>query len=296
MGFEKLTNEDIVDTVHITELHESTGEVVSYTKGIYSKRGMDKLENNKKLVLSQKELHLYLRQEFGNFYFYFYNKLDKYDIKPQYKLRFLYLASHLDYNNGSMIIRGEYNTKIRLNRQTMKDILMLKGAEFNNTVKVLSECDLLIKDGKYYDLNTDCSSKGNVPKNKKDYTRVFIKTIRDLYGKCEPKNHKQLYYIFKILPFVNLQFNIPCHNTDCETMNLVEPMKLPDVCDAIGYDRSSSNKLWKLIRGFKINGDYVVCKHTIDDKEYIAINPRVYYAGTRIENASYLTGIFDMAK
>lgn len=292
----KLKSSDIVDVLHVKEISEETGEVIEYTKPVYSKEAKTKLDKNKNIVLSQKELHLYLKEEYGNFFFYFYNKLDAYDIKPQYKLRFLYLASHLDYNNGNMVIRGEYNTKIRLNKQTMKDILNLKDTEFKTTIKALMECGLLIKDNKYYNLNTDCSVKGEVSANKKNYTRVFIKTIRELYNKCEPKNHKQLYYVFKMLNSINLQFNIPCYNAECESLDDIKPMKLPDICEVVGYDRSSSNKFWKSIRGFKIGNDYVVCKHCIDDKEYIAINPRIYYAGTKIENVSYLVRLFDMAK
>ena len=292
----KLKPSDIVDTIYIKEIYENTGEVIEYTKPVYSAEAQTKLSENKNIMLSQKDLHLYLKKEYGNFFFYFYNKLDSYDIKPQYKLRFLYLASHLDYNNGNMIIRGEYNTKIRLNRQIMKDILNLKDTEFKTTIKVLMDCGLLIKEDKYYNLNTDCSVKGEIPTNKKDYTRIFIKTIRDLYNKCEPKNHKQLYYVFKMLPVINLQFNMPCYNADCETIDNIKPMKLSDICEVVGYDKSSSNKFWKLIRGFKIDDNYVVCKHSIDDKEYIAINPRIYYAGTKIENVSYLVRLFDITK
>ncbi|MGL6175096.1 MAG: hypothetical protein ACRC1P_10875 [Cellulosilyticaceae bacterium] len=292
----KINPSDIIDTLHIVEVSEETGNVVEYTKSVYSAEAKEKMEENKNIILSQKELHVYLKEEYGNFFFYFYNKLDTYDIKPQYKLRFLYLASHLDYNNGNMIIRGEHNMKIRLNKETMRDILKLKDTEFRKTVKALTDCGLLIKDGKHYDLNTDCSVKGEVPKNKKDYTRVFIKTIRNLYDKCDPISHKQLYYIFKILPLVNLQFNIPCRNTECETIRDIHPLTMTEICNEIGYNSTHASRLWKELRGFKVDDNYVLCKHSIDDKEYLAINPMVYYAGTRIDNVKYLIGIFDMVK
>lgn len=296
MRLEKLTKEDILDTRHVTEVSEVTGEVISYTKDILTKEGQDKVDNNKKLKVSQKELHQYLRSEVGNFFFYFYNVLDEVEIKPQYKVRFLYLASHLDYNNNLLVARGEYNAKIQLNRQMISDILKLKNAEFKNTLKILIEKGLIIKDDKHYKLNTNYSIKGDIPKNKNEYTRVFIKSIRELYDKCEPKQHKQLYYLFKMLPYINVNFNMPCSNISIDIMSKIEPLTIKELCVRVGYGISNNNKLWNILRGFKIGEDYVVCKHTVDENEYIAINPRVYYAGTQMDNVKHLISIFEMAK
>ena len=293
---QKLNPDDIIDTLHIREISEVTGEIVEYEKAVYSPNGQSKIDENKRIKLSEKELHVYLKEEYGNFFFYFYNVLDKYDIKPQYKVRFLYLASYLDFNNNLLVAKDEYNVKIQLNRQMIKDILKLKDAEFRNTLNVLLECGLLIKDDKHYKLNTSCGIKGEVKSSKELYTRVFITSIRQLYDKCKPVNHKQLYYLFKILPHVNINYNIPCNDTQTDIISEVKPYTMKDICKTIGYDSTSTNKVWNILRGFKIGDDYVVCKHSIDKDEYITVNPRVYYAGTRIENVRYLMNIFDMAK
>lgn len=293
---EKINPNDIIDTLHITEVSEETGEAVTYTKAVYSPEGQSKLDENKQIKLSEKELHVYLKEEYGNFFFYFYNVLDTYDIKPQYKVRFLYLASYLDFNNDLLVAKDEYGLKIQLNKPLMRDILKLKDTEFKSTLKTLIDSGLMIKDGSHYKINTVCSIKGNAPNTKQLYTRLFIKSIRELYDMCDAKNHKQLYYIFKILPYVNLQFNMVCHKTDCDIMKNIEPINITDLCRLIGYKETNSTRLWNTIRGFKIGEDYVVCKHSVDKQEFITINPRIYYAGTRIENISYLTSIFDMAK
>lgn len=296
MKLERITQDDILDTRYITEISETTGEVITYTKAIYNESGKEKLENNKIIKLSEKELHQYLKEEVGNFFFYFYNVLDECDIKPQYKVRFLYLASYLDYNNNLLVAKSEYNCKIQLNRQMVKDILKLKESEFKNTIKTLLDNGLMLKDGIYYKLNTSYSIKGCLQKKSREYTRVFIRSIRELYDKCEPKQHKQLYYIFKMLPHVNVNFNIPCKNIDDDVMSNIDPLKINDICSLIGYDSSNGNKLWNILRSFKIGDNYVVCKHVVDESEYIAINPKLYYAGTRMENVKHLIGIFEMSR
>lgn len=296
MRLEKLNPGDIIDTKHITEVSELTGEVISYSKEVYSDEGQQKLDNNKKLKVSQNELHKFLNEDVGKFFFYFYNKLEEYDISPQNKVRFLYLASYLDYDNGDIINKGQFNIKLRMNRQNLMDILLLKDREFRNTLSALVNNNLLIRDTKYYKINTDCVSKGSLPNKSANYTRVFIDTIRELYVKCDPKSHKQLYYIFKLLPYINFQYNIPCTNNDCEILGDIIPLSMKDMCEIVGYDSTSTTKLWNGLRKFKIQDNYVVCKHVVDDLEFICINPRLFYAGTRIEDISYIIGVFDMAK
>lgn len=183
-----------------------------------------------------------------------------------------------------------------MNRQNLMDVLLLKEREFRNTLSVLVDSKLLIKDDKHYKINTDCVSRGSLPNKSSDYTRVFIDTIRELYVKCDPKNHKQLYYVFKLLPYINLQYNIPCTNVECEVLGDIVPLSLKDICEIVGYDKTSTSKLWNALRKFKIQENYVVCKHVVDDLEFICINPRLFYAGTRIEDVSYVIGVFDMVR
>lgn len=294
----QLQKSNIKDMVRVIEISENTGEVVEYTKKKYTEEYKEKLNKNKIVAFDGKVGLDYLKNEFGSFFFYFYNKLDAYDIPAQYKLRFLYLASYLDYNNGYLIIKGQYNTKIRLNKQTMKDLLNLKDREFRKTENILVDTGLLIKDGTYYNSNTDCTVRGDLPcsiKNK-DYTRVFISTIQDLYTKCDPRSHKQLYYIFKMLPYVNFKYNMVCHNVNQDVMSDINPMTMPEICDKIGYERINASKLWRILRGFKVGGDYAICKHCVDEGEYITINPRIYYSGKSMKDIDYLINIFDMAK
>lgn len=296
MRLEKLTKEDILDTKHITEVSEVTGEVVTYTKEILTDAGRSKIDNNKKIKISEKELHQYLKSEVGNFFFYFYNVLDGIDIPLQYKTRLLNIASYIDYNSDDLIIRGECNVKLKLTKSNLKDIMNVGDTEFRKTLKVLIDNELIYKNGRHYKVNTDCIIKGDAPKVTPEYCRVFIKTIRDLYIGTEPKNHKQLYYIFKLLPHVNRQFNIPCRNVECDTLQDIEPMSLADICFAIGLDVTHRNRLWKMLRGFKVDDDYMMCKHEVDDIDFLCINPKLFYAGTRIENISYMINVFDMAK
>lgn len=292
----KLNPEDIVDTLHVREISEETGEILEYSKSVYSAEGSSKIIDNKRYKISENELHQYINEEFGRFFFYMYSNIDDYDLQPQYKTRVLVLASYLDYNSNVLVEKSERNINLKLNKDNIKDILKLSDSEFRKTMKALTDSGVVIKDDKNYILN-NCFKRGNLKSKSVLCTRVFVKSIRDLYWSTEAKNHKQLYYLFKMLPYTNMQFNIPCKNINCENIDSIDPLTMNDISSLLGYGDNNGGKLWKVLRGFKINGNYAVCKFSFDeDKEYITINPRLYYAGTQIENVTYIINIFDMAK
>ena len=130
-----------------------------------------------------------------------------------------------------------------------------------------------------------------------DYSIENInKQIKGLYNKTDSKNHKQLYHIFKLLPTVNKQFNIPCREIDCDTIEMIDPLSMADVCEVLGYHRTNRSKVWKMLRGFRVEDDYMFCKHEVDAIDFLCINPKLFYAGTQIDNLKCMINVFDMAK
>lgn len=296
MKLEKLSKDDLLDIRHITEVSETTGEVITYTKEVYTEEGSEKLANNRKIKVSQKDLHKYLNEDIGNFFFYFYNRLDEVDISPQYKVRFLILATYLDYESEYISTKDDSGIKIRLSTKDVKEIMKLSKGEFSKTINALISSELIENDDGYYKINIQYAFRGELDKRKSNYTRVFIDTVKALYNKTDSKNHKQLYYIFKLLPTVNKQFNIPCREIDCDIMEMIDPLNMSDICEVLGYHRTNRSKVWKMLRGFKVEDDYMFCKHEVDDIDFLCINPKLFYAGTQIQNLICMINVFDMAK
>ena len=167
--------------------------------------------------------------------------------------------------------------------------------EFKKTIKVLKEENLLIKEKMFYRLNTEYCIKGNIVK-KNGYTRVFVNTIRNLYINTKPIYHKQLYYFFKLLPYINLQFNILTENVKEEKSENITPMSMTDICKLLNVNTKDPKKMFKTLKSFMIGDEYVLCKHEINNIEAYSINPKLYYMGTQIHNLLYLTNLFAMAK
>lgn len=279
----------IKDTVIVMETSMTTGEVTEYEKNIYEQLSVQDEINKRK---SKDMLYATIDDEFGNYFLYFYNNMNEIDIPTNMKARFLYLCTYIGYNE--YLIDTYDNDKrllVPLSRKDLESLLGLSEREFKTTIKSLTDSGLLIFDGKYYKVNTNVIIRGNT-NCKKGYTRVFFNSVRHLYKNCKPIQHKQLYYLFMILPYVNVQHNVVCSNIEEEMQENIEALNVKDMCDICFYNRHDSTKFKNNLLKFKIGDKDVLIISYRGTGEFIRINPSVYYAGTRIGDLNDLMGEF----
>ena len=298
MKLQKLEKEDIKDVLYVTEVSESTGEVVTYEKCVLTSDGISKQRENIEEIKRYKEAHEYIRRELGMFFFYFYNKMDKVEIPLAHKTRFIYLSSFLGYNTENLVtkIQGKGNVYFRIKRDKLFEILSLPEREFRRTMKSLTDVDVVYKDGNYYNIKSEYSIHGENNNANKGCTRVFIDNIRKLYVETDYRKHKQLYYLFKILPNVNLENNIVCTNVKEMEIYKTIPMSLKDIVLSLGLSEKYNKTWFNDMRKFKIDGNYVIMRTEIGDEMSIIINPKVYYGGNNIDNLKYIIGLFESAR
>lgn len=296
---QKLNPNDIKDICHVTEILESTGEVTEYTKALYTDEKIAKDSQIKQYILSKKESHTFINEELGHFYFYFYTKMnDLEDLSNQYKVRYIMLATYLEYGSNKLVGKesGKGNINLKLTKKDLKIILTLSDSEFLKTIKALEEYNLVYElDGGYY-LNNDYCIKGENINKKDDYTRVFINTFRNLYWNTKSMYHKQLYTFFLLIPYINIQSNIICKNVDEESIKQIIPINTSNMAEVLGVAQKHSSRLYNDLRRFKINEEYVIGKFDIGGVQSMIINPKVYYSGDNIDRLQYIIGLFTMAK
>ena len=56
-----------------------------------------------------------------------------------------------------------------------------------------------------------------------------------------------------MMPYVNVQWNIVCHNPLEDHLEMIEPMTLGEFCDVIGYDRTHAQRLLDNYRKITFN-------------------------------------------
>lgn len=235
----------------------------------------------KKMIDDRDELSEIISAECGSFYFNFFNGgLNSMDIKESIKLRFLYLCTYTNYSEkGQYLV---YDNGKKMDRGGISDVLNLSDRELSVTITTLVKNNLLIKDGRYYMVDKDLMARGKLkPAQNKDYhTRVFDNGLRELYINCNAKQHKQLYYLFKLLPYVNLKYNAVCQNPTEDIVDNIIPLKLSEICEIVGYSIPNAKKFEKDMLKLQLFNQYAMLGIINGKGVWYKINPRILYSGT----------------
>lgn len=234
-----------------------------------------------KMIEERDELSCLMASECGGFYFNFFKGgLIDMDIKESVKLRFLYLCTYTNYTEKGMYL--VYDNGKKMDRGGIGDTLSLSDRELSSTITSLIKNKLIIKEGRYYMINRDVVYRGRISngKIKESYSRIFDKGLRELYANCDAKQHKQLYYLFKLLPYVNLKYNAICQNPSENIADDVIPLKLSEICEIVGYNPKNSGRLKKDMYELHLFGQYAILGIENKNGMWFKINPRVLYAGT----------------
>lgn len=212
------------------------------------------------------------------------------DIRDASLTRLMYLATFLCYDG---YLKDGRNPVVK---NMLPMYLNISKREYYRFWKEMTISNLMYEhDGKIY-LNDEMFVKGSIERSKIKYfavqekyiTRIYIAAVRELYKTATKESVKFLGYLFRILPYVNREYNVCCFDPLETNIDYIEPLSLGDFADIIGYDRSSVNKLAKVLHNpkFIVGGKernamrYVAASGTSSDTYGMFINPRVYYAGS----------------
>lgn len=280
-----------------------TGEVVEINEqGIILQTHEEKQKTKEYFEsLKKKEKINQTYKEYGNFVWHIYTTLQETfpSLKPSNVTRLMFMATFTGYD-GELKFRSDRP----INRTQIFSLLGISEREFRNFWNELKSCDLIREEEDKIILNKDIFKKGKLsPKEiaklaakDKHITRLYIQGIRKLYIKATPRSHKNLSYIFKILPFVNREYNIVCHNPLETELDEVNAMTLGEFCNIIGYSEKNITQLFNSlfsvtfkIRGKETSAIRYVADKSINKKTYkMFINPNVYYAGSHWDKVEVL--------
>lgn len=274
----------------------NTGEVINWdNQTVYiqteaqrqlARQYFDKLSKSKEINEECKK--------YGRFIWGVYNISQKSfpELKPSNITRLMYLATFISYDG---YISDNKNNPLQKNK--IFDIMGLSEREFRNFYKNLIDNKITYeKNDKVY-INENIFKKGELSprdlavfsQDEKYLTRIYINGVRELYKKATARSHKSLSYIFQVLPYVNRDYNIVCHNPLETELNNIQKMTLGEFCDIIEYSKNNITQLAKTLfePTFMVNKEpktamRYVLDRSLDKNTYsMFINPRVYYAGNK---------------
>lgn len=279
-----------------TIINNETGEVITENfviEELQDKQKKDEIINRKQL---ENEFKAFIDGQFGNFYFMFFELLSK-GLTRQTITRFIYLCTFMNYDNKLVFGSSKNKEDKLMTINDMKEVFMMSDREFNRTKESLIENNLINIKDHCVEINEKYAFKGKLEGGKlktDNKVRIFDKTIKELYEKATPKEHKKICLLFELLPYINLKYNIVCENPDCENMKEVEPITLTELTEMLGF--STVQKMKKGLFDLTVNGEKVIGLFTIDDDSMILVNPRVYYKGVKLEDVKLLCDMFSIKR
>lgn len=212
--------------------------------------------------------------------------------------RLIYLGTYIDYNNrqANLLVKHSKNNKVEpLTKKDIEKLMGLSKQPFYQFLNITKENGLLFEfEGKFY-ISDKYFTRGKSYFKDKEYTRIFIDTTRFIYENSSTRQHKQLSYVFQLIPFLHYSTNVLCKNPDEKDLNKVIKLSLKDICQLLGIGTSSSQmeRIEKSLLRFKIivNGETyhlfkrVILKGEYNTKDYFVINPMVVRKGKDLELA-----------
>lgn len=277
-------------------INTNTGEIlnaVTFTAPIgsiiYTPEQQEAYKRQKKYEL-QKKVKRRNSKELGSFYFILAENPFP-DLKPETVTKLIMMCSYLDFNNKFMLTERTPMKKIDI-----QNVLKLsRSATYNFSQEVAHYINEV--DGELQLNNTDAILRGKITTNNKykNYQQFYIKCVRRLYNAISSRQHAQLGYIFKLLPYVNIEYNIICSNPFEDDLYKIKPLSITEFCEKIHYNKDNFSKLLKAYRQIIFNVD--------DRKEYFVtyvsdgsnnhnmrffVNPHVMYAGKNYSKVEIL--------
>lgn len=249
-------------------------------------------KERRKCYALQKEKENFIKRkakESGIFVWYIFDTAK--EIFPQLKnadiTRLIYLATYTGY--GGFLEKQGKPIQIQQLGQIMK--LSDKAVrEFVRTLKMSKIIDE--KNGKIY-IDKQIFLRGSLNKTALEYRdkaiiRIYINAIRNLYESSDARGHKRLCYLYKLIPYVNQQFNVVCLNPQETSYEAIELVSLGEFAKMLGYDESNVSKLCKELFEIKFlkNGvkhraiSYLLLDSLSKNRYRIVVNPFLYYAGS----------------
>ncbi len=189
------------------------------------------------------------------------------------------MATYIGHENNVL----KYDNGIIMDSIGLKEILGMCNYRFREFIQKLKENNIIrCKDENIY-INEELFFKGSMSKivSTKEMTRIRIETIRQLYKECPKSKLKILSYLYKLIPFTNMENNVVCKNIYEKDPNNIDFISLSDFAKILGYDEQNISRLKNDLLSIRYNGEDCIC--FLSGSSYscweIFINPFIFFAG-----------------
>ncbi|GGJ49640.1 hypothetical protein [Virgibacillus salexigens] len=222
----------------------------------------------------------------GGFFFAYYevckSMTDRFPQLTQSDLaRLMFIGTYLSWQTNHLV----YDNGRPINKKALGELLGMSRNKYSEFYRKLIYNEIiyeqksgLVMNATVFYRGTD--KKASIDAKKMQYTRLFRKTIRELYAMFSGRSIKKLGVLYAVLPYINFNYNIVCNNPQEVQEAKVKPMAVSELADKLGY--SDAKKLIPVLREIRYEGKPVFGFFETDGdarKKKIVVNTSVVYAG-----------------
>ncbi len=232
--------------------------------------------------------------DYGKFFWSLYDTTKELfgQLKPATLTRLMVLGTYMNYDNELVEDDG-----MAMTQNGIKNALGIGERMTRYILDELQTFDILMENDGVYILNNAFFTRGRISEDDlnalfddgKSVKRVYADGVRALYHAATQASIKKLCPIFRIMPYVNKEYNIVCFNPLEKHKTAIRPMSVGDVAEIIGTERSHANRVQKALLApeFQVDGGttkavrYVSGNQLGVENHCLFINPRIYYGGSQ---------------
>lgn len=232
--------------------------------------------------------------DYGRFYWSLYDTAVTLfsQLKPATLTRLMVLGTYMNYENELVEDSGAPMTP-----QGVQSALGISDRMTRYIMRELRGLDIITEKDGVYTFNDAFFMKGRISEadlnalfdDGKSVKRVYADGVRALYCAASQASVKKLCPIFRIMPYVNKEYNIICFNPLEKNKTAIRPMSVGDIAEIIGTERSHANRVQKALlepefitsNGMTKAVRYVSGNQLGVENHCLFINPRIYYGGSK---------------
>ena len=224
--------------------------------------------------------------------YYFVSREDEIvDLSPETAARLIYLNSYIDVGHNKLML----SQRTPMRRKDLSRVLNISPATASRFWDEVYPNYIVEKNDGLMFTNSQFFIRGRL--QNKSALKFFVESVRTLYESLPTNKHRYLGYVFRLLPFVNIEFNVLCFNPFEKELEKVEMMTLSDLCEYINFDKSNLHRLTNIYKSlrFKINSKShterfvsFIFDGTDRSQSKVYINPNILYSGSCFERVEIL--------
>lgn len=270
------------------EIDESVGVTVPRGSVLFTPKELEAMARKKEAYKQYKEVRDALK-ELGAFSFVSADNCFG-ELSPSHTIVLVYLSTYLKYGTDEL-----WYKRRQMKTTDLEQVLDMSRAGAYKFLNAVRPEFLSIDDAGFIHLNQTVFKRGRGTEGKW-FQRAYHECMRKLYLQTPVRRRKHLGYIFSMLPYLNIEYNVLCWNPFEQDIEYIKFMTLQEFCEIIGFDPKHMDELKDIYKMLEFENKHGIFEQfcafvshgskSADNR--IFVNPKIVYGGKNPESVKIL--------